>query len=133
MDEMQSVISQVLFILIPAVVFFSFRRLGLTARIFLALIALFLAAVAIPGYWRDRDGADRNACINNLRQIQIAKRQWAEANHKSPMDIPTVIDLVGTNKYFRYMPICPRGGKYNFGAVNQNPTCSLAEHGHKLE
>ena len=110
------------------------RRLTLTipcALIFLILAAL--ALVAIPNYFPARPMAHRNACINNLRQIRDAKIEWARTNHKLPTDIPTEEDLVGTNMLLHFMPVCPGGGRYTFGAVNQNPTCSLAEHGHKLE
>jgi hypothetical protein len=65
--------------------------------------------------------------------IEEAKDEWARANHKLPTDVPTEEDFVGTNKLLHSMPVCPSGGTYAFGAVNQKPTCSLAEHGHKLE
>jgi hypothetical protein len=134
MNEMQGAITVLLLIMIPALVFFSFRRLKLSARIILTLVAILLIASALPGFWRDNVGADRNACMVNLINIQNAKSQWAEANHKNLTDIPTMADLVGTNKYFRNMPICPRGGKYTLGAVDQNPTCNLGEsQGHKLK
>jgi hypothetical protein len=133
MDGMQGAISLLLLIIIPAAVLFLLRRFKLVVRISLALIAFLWVAIALPGFWRDNLGADRNACIVNLINIRNAKSQWAEANHKSPTDVPAIIDLVGTNKYFRYMPICPRGGKYTFGAVNEDPKCSLADHGHKLQ
>ena len=37
--------------------------------------------------------ADRNQCINNLRQIDAAKQQWALENSKPASAIPAVTDL----------------------------------------
>jgi hypothetical protein len=64
----------------------------------------------------------------------MAKAEWAQVNHKLPTDVPAIAELIGTNKFLPYsMPVCPSGGSYTLGAVNQNPACSLAERGHKLE
>jgi hypothetical protein len=92
-----------------------------------------MAAVVIPNIdWGNRV-ADENICINNLRGIFQAKAEWAQINHKLPTDIPTITDLIGTNKFLlRSIPVCPFGGTYTIGAVNENPKCSLATRGHKL-
>jgi len=97
---------------------------------------LLLAAIAIPGFIPARNVAYRNACINNLKQLQEAKAVWAKAEHKLPTDIATEANLYGsfgTNGFLRHKLVCPRGGKYAFGSVGENPTCSLAAQGHKLE
>src|SRR6187401_2388668 len=44
--------------------------------IVVAIIGL-LAAIAIPNFVRARKTSQTNACINNLRQIDGAKQQWA--------------------------------------------------------
>src|SRR5947209_20468732 len=44
--------------------------------IVVAIIGL-LAAIAIPHFVRARTTSQKNACINNLRQIDGAKQQWA--------------------------------------------------------
>ena len=44
--------------------------------IVVAIIGL-LAAIAIPNWVKARTTAQQNACINNLRQIDGAKQQWA--------------------------------------------------------
>lgn len=66
-------------------------------------------------------------CINNLRQIQAAKQQWAADQHKSPDSVPTPPDIA---PYFpnRMLPQCPGGGSYTLNAVNVMPTCSLPGH-----
>jgi hypothetical protein len=71
--------------------------------------------------------------INNLQAIAKAKTEWAREKRKLATEVPTEDDLYGTNKFLRYAPACPRGGKYVIGAVGENPTCSLAHKGHELE
>src|SRR5512140_2151547 len=44
--------------------------------IVVAIIGL-LAAIAIPNFVKARKASQTNACINNLRQIDCAKQQWA--------------------------------------------------------
>ena len=70
-----------------------------------------------------------NACINNLRQIDAAKQQWALENGKNAGDVPTAEDL---KPFFKngVFPTCPAGGTYTIGAVSNAPTCSIP--GHKL-
>jgi len=97
--------------------------------IVIAIIGM-LAAIAIPNYVRAREVSERTACINNLRQIDGAKQEWALENQKSDTDTPTEADL---KPYLRDgMPSCPGGGKYTINALNADPTCSLAAKGHTL-
>jgi DNA repair ATPase RecN len=69
----------------------------------------------------------RNACINNLRQIDAAKQQWALERQKTEDVIPTAPDLL---PYFKggVMPVCPAGGQYTLNNLNTRPNCSVAEH-----
>ena len=50
--------------------------------IVVAIIGL-LAAIAIPNFVKARQNSQTNACINNLRQIDGAKQQWALENGKT--------------------------------------------------
>lgn len=88
-----------------------------------------LLAIAIPNFVKARDVSMQNACINNLRQIDGAKQQWALENGKNPGDVPTAENL---KPFFKngVFPICPAGGTYTFGAVSNAPTCSIP--GHKM-
>ncbi|MGH7994663.1 MAG: DUF4190 domain-containing protein, partial [Limisphaerales bacterium] len=52
-----------------------------------------MLAIAIPNFVKARDVAMENACINNLRQIEAAKQQWALENGKKADDVPTAEDL----------------------------------------
>jgi chromosome segregation ATPase len=71
--------------------------------------------------------AQLNACINNLRQIDAAKQQWALENDKAADAIPPAQDLL---PYFRggTFPVCPSGGAYTINAVGVPPTCSILGH-----
>jgi hypothetical protein len=68
-----------------------------------------------------------NTCINNLRQIDSAKQQWASDNQKTPDAVPTPQEIV---RYFPngQLPQCPGGGRYNLNAVSNSPTCSIPGH-----
>jgi len=69
----------------------------------------------------------RDTCINNLKTIDAAKQMWALEKNKDAADIPTVDDLTPYLKG-NVMPVCPAGGAYTIGAMNESPTCSIAGH-----
>lgn len=70
--------------------------------------------------------AERNECINNLRQIDAAKQQWALENNKPDTAVPTVSDLL---PYLpNGFPTCPSGGRYSINSVAEFPTCSIPGH-----
>lgn len=71
--------------------------------------------------------AQQNACINNLRQLDGAKQQWALENGKTADAVPTAQDLAPYLKDNK-MPVCPAGGTYTLNAVNQPPACSIPGH-----
>lgn len=71
--------------------------------------------------------AQANACINNLRQIDGAKQQWALEKHKTPGAVPTPADLAPFLPGGA-MPVCPAGGVYSINAVGALPTCSVPGH-----
>jgi hypothetical protein len=88
-----------------------------------------LTAIAIPNFVKARETAQRNACINNLRQIDIAKQQWATEKGKTAEDVPTWDDLkqyLGTSSGLA--PTCPEGGTYRINKVGDKPTCSIPGH-----
>lgn len=68
-----------------------------------------------------------NACINNLRQIDAAKQQWALENQKTADAVPTAQDITPYVKD-QVIPTCPAAGKYTLNAVGVVPTCSVAGH-----
>src|SRR6516164_461479 len=101
--------------------------------IVVAIIGL-LAAIAIPNFVRARTTSQKNACINNLRQIDGAKQQWALEQHKQSTAQPTSASLMpymgrGTTGSY---PTCPATGTYTINTVATAPTCSLSGAGHQL-
>ena len=71
--------------------------------------------------------AQANACINNLRQIDTAKQQWASVMQKPNGAILTAADLFpflpGNT-----MPTCPAGGIYTLNPVGQGAICNIPGH-----
>jgi len=70
--------------------------------------------------------ATKNACINNLRQIDGAKEQWALETHHNTGGAVTFSNIVHYIK--NGMPVCPKGGTYTIGRIGENPTCSVPGH-----
>ena len=69
----------------------------------------------------------RNACINNLRQIDGAKQQWALEKNKASDVVPTARDLLPYLKDGNF-PVCPEGGTYFINSVEALPACTIAGH-----
>jgi hypothetical protein len=94
-----------------------------------AAISLGVAAIILPNYVRTGCGGPtslRNSCINNLRQIDGAKEQWALENHKQPSDLSITSEI---DEYIKGgHPHCPSGGIYTYGKVSESPRCSIKDH-----
>ena len=69
----------------------------------------------------------QNACINNLRQIDGAKQQWALEKNKPADAAPPAQDLLPYLKDGVF-PSCPGGGLYSINTVGELPTCSIPGH-----
>jgi len=94
--------------------------------IVVAIIGL-LAAIAIPNFVKARETAQKNTCINNLRQIDSAKQQWALENNKTTGAAGPSSAVVGT--YIRGgFPACPASGDYTINNIGTPPTCSVTGH-----
>ena len=85
-----------------------------------------MSAIAIPNFVKARTVAQENACINNLRQLDSAKQQWALENKKPANAVPTKADLM---PYLSRWPVCPQGGTYTIGSMTEPPSCNI--HGHE--
>ena len=109
------------------------RHRGFTLVEIMIVVAIIglLCAIAIPNFVRARNTSQRNTCINNLRQVDSAKHEWALENRKSDTDTPTSDDLkVYINK--NAFPSCPANGTFTINAMNTDPTCSKSSAGHAL-
>jgi len=99
------------------------------------LLGLF-ALVAIPNCIKEPNTSPANACINNLRQIDAAKNEWALEHNAKSNDVVTIKDIrpyierERNNPFIKLdakgnLPKCPSGGVYTIGKIGEPPTCSL--------
>ena len=124
--------------------------------IVVAIIGL-LAAIAIPSFMRARLTSQQNACINNLRQIEGAKDQYAMENGMTNNQVIDDSDTIafsnlvsGTGAaggYIKAYPACPASSNaaagvtrtadrsasdYTVGGIGSNPACRRVPATHVL-
>jgi prepilin-type N-terminal cleavage/methylation domain-containing protein len=87
------------------------------------LILSILIAIAVPGWFRNREQSRKTACISNLAKIDAAKEQWVMANKASNGAPILLADIYPT--YLKVAPSCPSGGIYTVGNAGTDPTCSF--------
>src|SRR5271166_3998236 len=121
----------------------NYRNAGFTLIEIMIVVAIIglLAAIAIPNFVRARTTSQQNACINNLRQIDGAKQQWAleyKANPTATPGLTSIQPYLGRGTAGT-APVCPSDSaatfatSYTINNLQTSPACQITPATHVLQ
>ena len=116
------------------------KRSGFTLVEIMIVVAIIglLAAIAIPSFLKARETAQKNACINNLRQIDSAKNQWAIETGQQSTATPGWDNVAPYVKDGLAKCYCPADStknntnSYLLNGLTNSPTCQIDSTNHRL-
>lgn len=89
-----------------------------------------LSAIAIPNFVKNRNEAQRKACVANLRLIMTSAENWRTENKMALIGNDWKEKLIGPASYMKTEPTCPSGGTYTVEVSDETEevlvVCSLA-------
>lgn len=109
-----------------------------------------MGSIAIPSFMKARTTAQANACINNLRQIEAAKDQYALEHGLTNGATVTFANIGPTatgGGYLKVWPVCPASAhadpitrtrsstenEYDINVIGQNVRCRIMPDKHALQ
>lgn len=106
------------------------RKAGFTLVEIMIVVAIIglLAAIAIPNFVKARETSQKNACLNNIRQIDGALDQWA-LEYKQTTTVGASLASADILQYLKgqVLPACPASGTYSVDGTGR-ADCGAAGH-----
>ena len=110
-----------------------------TSKFLVFAVCMVIAVFVARFIWASsRKTASIPPCINNLKDIYLAKIQWAGDRSGATNDTPTWTDLrpylANATTNYQYWKdgrlTCPEGGIYTIGRLDELPKCSIGGYDH---
>ncbi len=109
---------------IPAIIFGCFGTVA---------AAFSFGVIFAPNLLRPPSVKQERICAGRLATIRMAKLEWASKTKHPDTAIPQMSDLTSYLKAYLedgVLPVCPSGGAYTLGPINERPRCSHHRSAH---